>query len=268
MAVFERPGYHLHYRIDGMPGHKPWLTFCNSLGTDLHAWDRQIEDLFRHYCILRYDRRGHGLSSAPPPPYALSDLGADVIALLDTLGIQRTHLCGLSIGGLTAQWLGIHAGGRLDKIVVCATAAKIGTAESWNARIALVRENGLDHLTAATTERWFTPAFAMAEPAVVQDILKRFAATSIDGYIGCCSALATADLKGQLGQITNPVLAISGDDDSVCPLADLQAIADGVKHGQHVSLPGRHIVNVEAARAFNAAVLAFLASDNPDQVRA
>ncbi|WP_234889686.1 alpha/beta fold hydrolase [Agrobacterium vitis] len=94
MAVFERPGFHLHYRIDGTPGHKPWLTFCNSLGTDLHAWDRQIEDLSRYYCILRYDRRGHGLSSAaPPPPYALSDLGADVIALLGTLGIERTHQC-------------------------------------------------------------------------------------------------------------------------------------------------------------------------------
>jgi len=260
MAFLERPGYRLHYRIDGAPGDKPWLTFCNSLGTDLHAWDAQVEALSEHYCILRYDCRGHGLSSAPRLPYALSDLGGDVIALLDALAIERADFCGLSIGGLTGQWLGIHKRERLGKIIVCATAAKIGTAEGWNARIKLVQENGLGHITAGTAERWFSPAFTTAKPAIVQDILTRFVAVSADAYIGCCAALADANLTDQLGKITNPLLAISGNDDSVCSPADLQAIADGVQHGRHVSLPGRHIINIEATDAFNATIIAFLSA--------
>ncbi|TCU11690.1 alpha/beta fold hydrolase [Rhizobium sullae] len=107
--------------------------FCNSLGTDLHLWDGQVAGLGQHFRALRYDRRGHGLSSAPPPPYGLRDLGNDVLALLDALEVERVHLCGLSIGGLTGQWLSIYAGQRLDKIVICAASAKIGTAERWAA---------------------------------------------------------------------------------------------------------------------------------------
>ena len=256
MAYFDEPGRRLNYRIDGDSG--PWLTFCNSLGTDLHMWDAQADALSDRFRVLRYDRRGHGQSGTPPAPYSLADLGGDVLALLDGLGIERTHFCGLSIGGLVGQWLGVHAGDRLDRLVVCATAAKIGTAEGWQEREALVREQGLAPLLDATADRWFTPAFNAAHPDVVKDILARFAATSAEGYAGCCAALADADLRADLGAITVPLLAISGDDDPVCAPSDLQAIADGVADGRHLSLPGRHIVNVESADAFSAALAGFL----------
>ncbi len=258
MPILTLASHSLHYRIDGDGEGKPWLMFCNSLGTDLSMWDPQAEAFSRDYRVLRYDRRGHGLSSAPPPPYTLADLGQDVLALLDALAIRQTHFCGLSIGGLTGQWLGIHAGSRFGKIIVCATAARIGTAEGWASRMDAVRANGLAGLTAATAERWFTPEFNAAEPAAVAKVLGNFAATSIDGYVGCCSALAGADLRGDIGRIENPLLAISGADDPVCPPADLDAIAAGVAHGRHVSLPGRHIVNLESAAAFNATLSRFL----------
>ncbi len=252
--------HRLHYRIDGdiSDEARPWLLFCNSLGTDLHMWDAQAGVLSERYRVLRYDRRGHGLSSAPPVPYSLSDLGGDVLRLLDALDIGQTHFCGLSIGGLTGQWLGIHAGRRLGKIVLCATAARIGTAESWSARIQAVREDGLEGLRAATGERWFTPEFREAEPGIVGNILDRFAATSVEGYVGCCAALAGANLRTEIGGIANPVLAISGAADPVCPPSDLEQIASGVQRGSHLSLPGRHIVNIEAADLFNEAVRDFL----------
>ena len=258
MPHLDLPTHRLHYRIDGAAEDKPWLTFCNSLGTDLQMWDAQIADLSDDFRILRYDRRGHGLSGTPTPPYALGDLGADVIALWDALSIARSHFCGLSIGGLTGQWLGVHAAPRLDRVILCATAARIGTADSWTARIADVRANGLSGLVPATAERWFTPGFRAARPAVVEAILDSFAATSANGYIGCCAALAGADLRGDLPRIAAPVLAISGDDDPVCPPADLAALAGGVPDGRHLSLPGRHIVNVESAASFNAAIRDFL----------
>ncbi|MEG0182073.1 MAG: 3-oxoadipate enol-lactonase [Stenotrophomonas sp.] len=255
MDLLELDAHRLHYRIDG-PVDAPWLTFCNSLGTDLHMWDPQVAALSGRFRILRYDRRGHGHSSAPPGLYSVADLGADVLALWDHLGVARSHFCGLSIGGLTGQWLGVHAGTRLHTLTVAATAAKIGTAESWETRIAQVRAQGLLPLREGTAERWFTPAFVAAQPAQVEDILQRFVATSVAGYVGCCHAVATADFRDQLAQIGVPTLAIAGDDDPVCPPADLQAIARGVAHGHAVALPGRHICNIESADAFTAALTA------------
>ncbi|HQS09797.1 MAG: 3-oxoadipate enol-lactonase [Rhizobiales bacterium 24-66-13] len=260
-AFLDLPAHRLRYRIDGAAddARAPWLVFSNSLGTDIGMWAPQAAALAGPFRVLRMDARGHGGSTAAPPPYSLADLGGDVLALMDALGIARAHFCGLSIGGLTGQWLGVHAGDRFDRIVVCATAAKIGTAESWEARIAAVRDGGLAQLTGATAERWFTPGFQDAQEALVAGILDTFAAVDPAGYTGCCAALAGADLRADIARIANPLLAISGDDDPVCTPADLQFIADGVKAGRHVSLPGRHIVNLESAQAFNAELLGFLA---------
>jgi len=259
MKTLDLATHRLNYRIDGDGDGKPWLVFCNSLGTDLHMWDEQAEALAGTFRILRYDRRGHGRSTAPTPPYRIADLGGDVIALLDALKIGKAHFCGLSIGGLTGQWLGIHVGNRFDRIVVCATAAKIGTGASWAARIAAVEANGLAALTAATAERWFSPAFNQTHAARVAKILAAFVSTTVDGYNGCCAALADGDLRAEIHRIQNPLLAISGADDPVCPPADLEAIARAVPNGRHLSLPGRHIVNIESAAAFNAALVDFLA---------
>lgn len=258
MPILTLPEHSLHYRIDGAgPGH-PWLLFCNSLGTTLHMWDCQIEALGRHFRILRYDRRGHGLSTAPPRPFPLSDLGDDVLKLLDCVGITTTHFCGLSIGGLVGQWLALHAPERLDSIVLAATASRIGTPESWQARREAVERDGLAPLREATLERWCSPDFAAAHGAVVEPVLDAFVRTSVAGYSGCCLALSGADFRDRLGTIRHPLLAIAGDGDPVCPPDDLARLAAGVADGRVLALPGRHIVNIESADAFNSAVLGFL----------
>ncbi|KAA8919595.1 3-oxoadipate enol-lactonase [Xanthomonas sontii] len=257
MPILDLPTHRLHYRIDGSEG-RPWLTLCNSLGTDLHMWDAQIAALSPHFRVLRYDRRGHGASTTPPAPYAIADLGGDVVALWDALSIERSHFCGLSIGGLTGQWLGLHAGERLLSLTLCATAAKIGSAESWQARIEQVRAEGLAPLCDGTRTRWFTPAFAEAQPATVEAILDSFRATDAQAYIGCCQALAEADFRARLGEIRVPVLAVAGHDDPVCPPADLQAIAAQVAQGEEAEVHGRHLCNVESPHAFNDALLRFL----------
>lgn len=179
---------------------------------------------------------------------------------------SRQPFCGLSIGGLVGQWLGIHAGHRLDRIIVCATSAKIGTTEGWVARMEAVREHGLDGLAAATTKRWFSPAFETGEPKTIRKILDSFVTTTPAGYIGCCAALADGDLREEVERIANPLLAISGEDDPVCPPADLERIAVRVRRGRHVSLRGRHIVNVESASAFNTILANFLDSNSQPDV--
>ncbi|MEE7548664.1 3-oxoadipate enol-lactonase [Xanthomonas sp. Kuri4-1] len=257
MPFLDLPTHRVHYRLDGTEG-RPWLTFCNSLGTDLHMWDEQVEALAPHYRLLRYDRRGHGDSGVPAGPYRVDDLGADVLALWQALGIERSHFCGLSIGGLTGQWLGLHAGARLDRLVVSATAQKIGTAESWQARIAQVQAEGLTALAEATVQRWFTPAFAEQHPQRLDNIVAEFVSTSPEGYVACCQAVADADFRDRLGAVTVPVLAIAGEDDPVCPPGDLRDLAYAVEHGRYAHVPGRHICNVESAQAFNRLLLDFL----------
>jgi len=257
MPLLQLDQHHLNYQIEGKEG-APWLTFCNSLGTDLSMWDAQAAALAGEYRILRYDRRGHGQSSSPPGLYTVDDLGADVLVLWDHLGIERSHFCGLSVGGLTGQWLGVHKGERLQTLTVAATAAKIGTAEGWATRITQVQADGLAPMVEATRERWFTPTFAASHAAEVDDVLARFVATDAAGYAGCCNAVGSADFRDLLGSITVPVLAIAGEDDPVCSPADLQAIADGVANGRYVGVAGRHICNIESPAAFTAALAAFL----------
>ncbi|PBS13989.1 3-oxoadipate enol-lactonase [Lysobacteraceae bacterium NML93-0792] len=255
-TCLDLPTHRLHYRVEG-PANAPWLVFCNSLGTDLSMWDAQAAAFASDFRVLRYDRRGHGASTAPTGAYTLADLGGDVVALFDALGIERAHYCGLSIGGLVAQWLALHASHRIERVAVCATAAKIGNAEGWHMRIADVKAKGLDWMTGATAERWFGASFRATHPDEVQRILDGFVATSVAGYAGCCAALAYADLRDDIASIGIPLLAISGDDDPVCPPSDLQAIADACG-GNHVSLPGRHLVNVESPDVFNAKLRDFL----------
>lgn len=257
MPFLDLPTHRLHYRIDGADG-APWLTFCNSLGTDLSMWDMQVAELAKDFRILRYDRRGHGQSTAADGLYTIDQLGGDVVALLDALQIERTHFCGLSIGGLTGQWLGLNAADRLDKLVVCATAAKIGTAESWAQRIAGVQESGMKPLAEGTVTRWFTEHFTDTHEEQVKDIIDVFLATTPEGYAGCCNAVAQADFRDALTKITAPLLAIAGDDDPVCPPADLQHIADSVADGRFAQVPGRHICNVESPAAFTTALRDFL----------
>jgi 3-oxoadipate enol-lactonase len=257
MPVLDLPTHRLHYRIDGAID-APWLTFCNSLGTDLTMWDLQVAALSGDFRILRYDRRGHGQSGTADGPYTIDQLGGDVVALWDALKIARTHFCGLSIGGLTGQWLGLNAAARLDKLIVCATAAKIGTAESWAERIAGVQESGMKPLAEGTITRWFTEHFTDTHEEQVKAILDVFLATRPEGYAGCCNAVAQADFRDALGRIGVPLLAIAGDDDPVCPPADLQRIAEGVADGRFVQVGGRHICNIESPAAFTAALRDFL----------
>lgn len=225
-------------------------------------WDAQIAAFAPYYRILRYDRRGHGDSDTPPGPYRVADLGQDVLALWDALQIAQSDFCGLSIGGLTGQWLGLHAPQRLRRLVVCATAQKIGSSQSWNARIEQVRSEGLPGLVDATLQRWFTPPFATRHAQRLDMIVAAFVSTSPQGYIACCQAVADADFRGALDTLELPLLALAGDDDPVCPPADLREIAYAAPRGHYAQVPGRHICNLESPAAFNDSVLGFLQADH------
>jgi 3-oxoadipate enol-lactonase/4-carboxymuconolactone decarboxylase len=249
--------HRIHYQFDG-PGSAPVLVFSNSLGVDVTMWDAVLPRLRPHFRLLRYDTRGHGQSAVPPGPYSLDQLGGDVLSLLDGLGIEKAHFCGLSLGGLTGQWLGVYHPRRLHKLVVCNTAARIGTVESWNERIEAVRQGGVNALVPTILTRWLTDGYRTAHPDAVAHLAERIGQTSAEGYAACCAALREADLRETIRQIPVPTLVIAGQHDPVTTLADAQAIAEQVPNARLQPLRAAHLSALEAADAFADALLEFL----------
>ncbi|WP_116141092.1 3-oxoadipate enol-lactonase [Trinickia diaoshuihuensis] len=248
----------LHHELSG-PADAPVIVLSNSLGTTLDMWNPQIDALQAKFRVLRYDARGHGRSAVPPGSYTIEALGRDVIDLLDSLDIERAHFVGISMGGLTGQWLGVHAGTRIDKLVVSNTAARIGTREGWRARAELVRRQGLAEVADGAAGRWFTPRFIAAQPSTVETLTARLRSLSPEGYAACCEALGDADLREDIARIACPTLVVAGAHDPVTTVDDARFIAERVVGARVAELEASHLSNIEAADAFTDAVLRFLA---------
>jgi 3-oxoadipate enol-lactonase len=258
MPFVEIGDFRAHYAVSGPVG-APVLVLSNSLGTNLSLWDPQVPEFEKHLRVLRYDTRGHGQSSVTTGPYRIEQLGRDVLHVLDRLSLGRVHFCGLSLGGMIGMWLGINAPERLHKIVLCNTAARIGTAEIWNARIDAVRKDGMKSIASAVIERWFTPSFRAAAPETVAHTQRMIEASPAEGYAACCAAIRDMDQRETIASITLPTLVISGAKDPATPPADCQFLAGKIRGARYVELPAAHLSNVEAAAQFSAEVLRFLA---------
>lgn len=256
------PNARLRYRFDG-PDEGPVLVLANSLGTDLGLWAAQMPAFTKQFRVLRYDSRGHGLSAVPPGPYSVAQLAADVVGLLDALGIARAHFCGLSLGGMVGQWLGVQAPERINRLVLCNTAARIGTPAIWNTRIDAVRQGGMAAITEAVLARWFTAPFLAQSPAAVEQVRAALLATPADGYIACCAAVRDMDQREFVAAIRLPTLVIAGTHDQATPPADGQFLATQIAGAHYVELDAAHLSNIEQARRFTETVLDFLSHEEP-----
>jgi 3-oxoadipate enol-lactonase len=248
----------LYYHTDGDRS-RPCVVFSNSLGTDLGMWDAQAAALSSDFFVVRYDTRGHGQSGRGSARVSIDLLGQDVVALLDHLGVKQAHFCGISMGGLTGQWLGVNAPGRFDKLVLANTAARIGSAQGWHERAALVRSEGMQGVADGAARRWFTKAFIARNSELVAWMTRVLREQDPEGYAACCDALANADARPQLGRISNPTLVVAGSDDPVTTVEDAQWLVSQVPGATLAVLPASHISNVEAQAQFTDALRGFLA---------
>jgi 3-oxoadipate enol-lactonase len=228
----------VHHEVTG-PDDAPTLVLSNSLGSTTAMWDPQVPTLAERLRVVRYDHRGHGGSPVPPGPYELADLGADALALLDRLGVQRAHWCGLSLGGMVGMWLAINAPERIDRLVLCCTSAQLGPPSMWADRAATVRAEGVEAIADAGIGRWLTPGFIERAPAATAAVRAMLAATPAEGYAACCSAIEHMDLVPELGAIRAPTLVIAGTQDPATPPEHGERIAAGI--------PGAHLEMVDAA---------------------
>ena len=250
-------------RIDGPPG-RPVLVLGNSLGTSSVLWQRQLPALAGQFRLVRYELPGHGpaggeFSPAPPGPYTLAGLGAGVLAALDRLGVERALYCGLSLGGMIGMWLAATAPDRIAGLALCCTSAHLPPAQMWRERAATVRAGGTGVIARQVVGRWFTPAFAAAEPDVIAAFEAGLTATQPDGYAGCCEAIAAMDLRPRLAAITAPTLVIAGAEDPATPPWHGAVIAAGIPGARlKVIREAAHLANVSQAGEVSAALVQHL----------
>jgi 3-oxoadipate enol-lactonase len=249
-----RDGTRIRYYIDGSDG-APALLRSNSLGTTHELWSPQIDALKKRFRVIRYDTRGHGASRVPSDSYSLDDLGYDALAVLDAAGATRAAVTGLSLGGITAMWLGIHASDRVGAIVLANTAPNFAPPQKWVDRITMVRDGGMEGIADMVMRNWFTPAFAARCPDQVEKHRAALLACAPDGYIGCVCVLRDADVRPDLARIAAPTLVIGGSGDIATPVHYHEYLVQHIPGARLVTLDAGHLSNVEQPDDFSKAVL-------------
>jgi len=247
----------VHHVSTGSPNNPP-VILSSSLGMTHQMWDPQLAALEEKFWVIRYDHRGHGASPVPPGPYQLEDLSQDVIALMDHLGLERSHFVGLSLGGMIGMWLGAYASDRIDRLALLCTVAVAGSPEMWHERAATARESGPEPLADASLERWFTPKFRDSNPDLMARYRSTIAGLPWEGYAACCEAIAGLDLVDHLDRITAPTLMISGSHDPGAPPEAGRLISDSIPGAEFEVLETAHFANVELPGAVNPLLVAHL----------
>ena len=265
-AKVETAAGQLHYRVDG-PASAPPVLLSNSLGSTLELWDAQVEAWKDRFRVIRYDTRGHGRSSAPKGEYTLADLGDDAVRVLDAVGVEAAHVCGISLGGLTALWLGVHRPARVRSLIVANSAPRVGTPERWIDRAAKVRAEGMTAIPDLVLPTWFTAPFRERQPATIERFRQMAASANPEGYIGCCAALRDADLREELQRISARTLVVAGAQDQTTTVADAEAIRAAIPGASLVTLPCAHLSNVECDDRFAAQVASFVDAASGDGMR-
>jgi 3-oxoadipate enol-lactonase len=247
----------LPFRVDGADDAPP-LVLSNSLGSTSEMWEPQVPALAERFRVIRYEHRGHGDAPVPPEPYDLEDLGADVLALMDRLGVDRADFCGLSLGGMVGMWLAINAPERIGRLVLLCTSPMLSREHDWALRGRTVREQGTGAVADAVVERWFTPGYAADNPQVVAGMRAMVADTPSVGYAGCCGAIERMDLEPELGSIGAPTLVIAGTNDPATPPAHAERIVAGIADSRMELVHAAHLANYERPAEVTRLILSHL----------
>ena len=252
-------GTGIHYEVHGDSG--PWLTLSHSLACSSAMWAPQITEFSKRFRVLAFDTRGHGKSDAPSGAYTLEQLAGDLDGLLKHLKIDKTHYCGLSMGGMIGQTFALSHPGVFQSLTLADTTSRYPAegAATWADRIKTAQTQGMQPLVEPTLARWFTEPFRKSHPDIVKTIGAQIAATPVAGYAGCCQAIPKINVTQRLKEITCPILVIVGEQDMGTPLAMAKEIHDNAPGSQLVVLsPAAHISNLEQPEAFNKALAGIL----------
>jgi 3-oxoadipate enol-lactonase len=248
----------VHYKVEGTEA-GPLLVLSHALGASMAMWNPQVERISSAFRVIRYDQRGHGASPVPPGPYAIEDLGRDLLRLLDRLELRRVSFCGLSLGGMVGMWLAINAPDRLDRLVLCCTAARMMRPQDYGQRAAKVRAEGMAAIAEAVVGRWLTPDFAATHSETVAWLRSMLLTTPAEGYAATCEALQALDLLGDLSRVTAPTLVIAAAEDQSTPVHQAREIGSRIAGSKMVVISGAsHMANVERPAEVSDYLLSFV----------
>lgn len=257
-ATLDLPTRRIAYTVSG-PDDGPVLVLGSSVGSTGTMWEPQVAALSGTHRVVRYDHRGHGGSRPSTPPRSIADLGGDVVALLDHLGVAKASLAGLSLGGMVAMWVAAHHPDRVDRVALFCTAALLGPRENWLQRAAAVRGAGMASIADAVLARWFTPGYPARHLDVVARLRAEFEAVDPEAYAACCESIADMDLREDLARISAPTLVVAGRDDPATPPALAEDIAGRIRGARLAVVPdAAHLGSVEQPAAFTALLLGHL----------
>ena len=259
MPIVEVNGTTLHYRFDG-PERGPVVMLSNALASDLTMWEFQVPALVEAgYRILRYDSRGHGHSAVPEGEYSIEMLTADAVGLMDALGLEKVHLCGLSMGGMIGQMLGSQYGDRLISLALCSTAAYMAPREIWDERIETVRKRGMAVVADATIDRWFTKAGQTRLATSVEKVRRVILNTPVQGFCACCAAIRDMDQRKTISAVSARTLVMVGEDDAGTPVSAAEYIHQEISSSELTIISdAAHFIQMEQSSMFNHALLEFI----------
>ncbi len=255
--TFSAPQLRVSIQGQGTP-----VVLSHALGADLHLWDGLAATLAPRHEVLRYDHRGHGGSAVPTGPYSQDELVDDAARLIREWGRGPVVFVGLSMGGMVAQGLAVRHPELLRGVVIAHSSARYPdeVRAMWAQRIAAIEQGGLAAIADATMERWFTPAFRAAQPAVVEQVRQTVLRSSAAGYIACGRAVASVDWLDRLSAVKTPTLVIAGAQDAGAPPAMSEAIASRIAGAELRVIEAAHIGVLEQPQAFAEAVGGFIAA--------
>ena len=255
-------GVTINYEISGNES-GPWLTFSNSLATNMGMWDEQVAALAGDFHILRYDKRGHGKSAPVEGPYSFDDLIGDVVGLWDRLDIGESYFVGLSIGGMTAQGLTLRHGDRVRATVMANTTSHCSDdfRAAFDGRVALVADGGMEAVVESTIERWFSESYRASGNSWLDAVRGMIRTTSVAGYTGCARAIQGLAYLEELDTLDHPVMLIAGTQDGATPPAGMRLMHERIEGSRYVELNAAHLSNIEQEPAFTAALKEFFAKN-------
>lgn len=238
------------------------VMLIHGVGADSSSWDEIAPILARTFRVLRLDLRGHGRSGRIEGDCMLDDFIRDVFDVIDATGAATADVVGFSLGGLIAQGIALSHPGRVDRLALISAVAGRTEEEraKVRARLEVLRNEGIEAITAAAQERWFTAEFTQAHPEKVRGRMEELKRNDPDSYKAAYTVFLMSDLGERLHSIRNRTLIVTGEHDVGSNTRMARYMRDQILGSELHILPGlRHSVLVEAPEQVGSLLMQFLA---------